>query len=392
MTRRDELRERLGFYAVMSRRELDALAAATAEEELAAVVYAVWNWKGWIAAATDGGLYLSRRPRVLGRRRDESWRWDELVEIRSGGTLSVDLDFGSDRVELRFIGPHDEYVALLEAARGPGEVTTEEIRELARTKLGSRLAFGYEATIDGLRDRLAPDERVERLAVATRVHRPARGHRPARCCCSTSACARSRAWEAPRDEIRQLELVEPYGLRLTFGSEAVTFTDVTPSDRRDELAAVAQVGSRRVDQEWRPDVRVDAQADCSQAWHGARRAGGDVTGARPRRDTATASSSEYDVTAERVELRLLPRRRTARGSISRAARGHPVACLEEPARLQACRSAPRRRRPAGVDVRLNIRLERGGTASQRSRFESTIRVHGRQRRLHGRRATSPGSA
>ena len=27
-----------------------------------------------------------------------------------------------------------------------------------------------------------------------------------------------RAWEAPRDEIRQLELVEPYGLRLMFGS------------------------------------------------------------------------------------------------------------------------------------------------------------------------------
>ena len=47
-----------------------------------------------------------------------------------------------------------------------------------------------------------------------------------------------RAWEAPRAEIRQLELVEPYGLRLMFGSEAVTFTDVTPSDRRDELAAV----------------------------------------------------------------------------------------------------------------------------------------------------------
>ena len=37
---------------------------------------------------------------------------------------------------------------------------------------------------------------------------------------------------------RQLELIEPSGLRLTFGSDPVTFTDVTPSDRRDELAAV----------------------------------------------------------------------------------------------------------------------------------------------------------
>ncbi len=238
MTRREELRARLGFYALMSRRELDALGAATAGESLAAVVYAVRDWKGWIAAATDSGLYLSRRPRVFGRRRDESWRWDELVSMRSGGTLSVDLDFGAERVELRFIGPHDEYVALLEAARGPGEVTTEEIRELARIKLGSRLAFGYEATIDGLRDRLAPDERVERLAVATAEFTGLLVVTDRRLLLLDVGVRSHRAWEAPRAEIRQLELVEPYGLRLMFGYEAVTFTDVTPSDRRDELAAV----------------------------------------------------------------------------------------------------------------------------------------------------------
>ena len=175
---------------------------------------------------------------MFGRGRDESWRWDELVEMRSGGTLSVDLDFGAERVELRFMGPHDEYVALLEAARGPGEMTTEEIRELARTKLGSRLAFGYEATIDGLRDRLAADERVERLAVATAEFTGLLVVTDRRLLLLDVGVRSQRAWEAPRDDIRQLELVEPSGLRLTFGSEAVTFTDVTPSDRRDELAAV----------------------------------------------------------------------------------------------------------------------------------------------------------
>jgi hypothetical protein len=238
VSRREELRERLGFYAVMSARELDALAAATAGEALAAVVYTVWRWKGWIAVATDGGLYLSRRPRVMGRGQDLAFRWEDLTEVRSGGTLSVDLEFGSERVELRFMGPHDEYVALLDVARGPGEVTTEEIRELARRKLGSRLAFGYEATIDGLRDRLAPDERVERLAVATAEFTGLLVVTDRRVLLLDVGVRGRRDWEAPRDEIRALELVEPSGLRLRLGSAEVTFTDVTPSGRRDELAAV----------------------------------------------------------------------------------------------------------------------------------------------------------
>jgi hypothetical protein len=238
VTRRDELRERLGFYAVWSRREIDALATATAGEELAAVVYAVWNWKGWIGAATDGGLYLSRRPRLLGRGRDAAWRWEELVEMRSGGTLSADFDFGTERVELRFMGPHDQYVALLEAARGPGETTTEEIRELARTKLGSRLAFGYEATIDGLRDRLAADERVERLAVATADFTGLFVVTDRRVLLLDVGVRSQRVWEAPRAEIASLERIEPSGLRLTLGSETVTLTNITPADRRDELAAV----------------------------------------------------------------------------------------------------------------------------------------------------------
>ena len=238
MTRREELRARLGPYGLMARRELDALAVATDGEALAAVVYAVWRWKGWIGAATDGGLYLSRRPRFFRRGRDVAWRWSELRSMRSGGALSVDLVFGDERVELRFMGPHDEFVALLEAARGPGEATTAELRELARTKLGTRLAFGFEATIDGARDRLEPDERVQRLAVAKLDFTGLLLVTDRRLLLLNVGMREERRWEAARSDIRRLELVEPFGLRLEIGDEVVTFTEIVPADRRDELAAV----------------------------------------------------------------------------------------------------------------------------------------------------------
>ena len=136
------------------------------------------------------------------------------------------------------MGPHDQFVALLEAARGPGEVTTEEVRALARAKLGSRLAFGYEATIDGLRDVLDADERVERLAVATLDFTGLLVVTDQRVLLLDIGVRNRRRWETPREAIQRLDLVEPYGLRLTLADEVVTLTDVTPSDRRDELAAV----------------------------------------------------------------------------------------------------------------------------------------------------------
>ena len=46
-----------------------------------------------------------------------------------------------------------------------------------------------------------------------------------------------RFWDARRDDIRKLELVEG-GLRLSFADGGITFTEVLPADRRDELAAV----------------------------------------------------------------------------------------------------------------------------------------------------------
>jgi hypothetical protein len=237
VTRREELRARLGPYGLMARRELDALALATEGEALEAVVYAVWHWRGWIGAATDGGLYLSRRPRWR-RGQDAAWRWSDLRSMRSGAALSVDLEFGSEHVELRFMGPHDEFVALLEAARGPGEATTQELRELARVKLGARLAFGFEATIDGARDRLEADERVQRLAVAKLDFTGLLLVTDRRLLLLNVGMREERRWEAQRADIREVERVEPCGLRLELGDEVVTFTEIVPADRRDELAAV----------------------------------------------------------------------------------------------------------------------------------------------------------
>jgi hypothetical protein len=238
VSRREELGARLGAYRLMAGRELDQLAEATSGEALAAVVYAVWRWKGWIAAATDGGLYLARRPRVLGRAQDRSWRWSELRGVRSGGTLSVDLEFGAERVELRFMGPHDEFVALLDTARGPADETTEELRALARIKLGTTLAFGYEATIDGLPDRLETDERVERLAVASLDFTGLLVVTDRRLLLIDVGVRHERLWEAPRRDIRRIELAGDLGLRLTLGADVVTLARFTPPDRRDELAAV----------------------------------------------------------------------------------------------------------------------------------------------------------
>jgi hypothetical protein len=237
--RREELRSRLGAYAFTISRELDAAAAATAGEPLRAVVYGVWRWKGWVAAATDGGLYLTRRPR-FGRAAERTWRWSELRSVRARGPLSADLDFGGELVELRFAGPHDEFVALLDLARGPADSTTEELRELARVKLGRTLAFGYETTIDGLRDRLEPDERVQRLAVATVEFSGLLVVTDRRLLLLDLGLRSERRWEVPRAEIRGLSLVGDDGLRLVLGAEEVLLSAVTPSDRRDELAAVLE--------------------------------------------------------------------------------------------------------------------------------------------------------
>jgi hypothetical protein len=236
--RRDDLSGRLGWYRVTAGKELDRLAEATAGEQLRAAVFTMWRWKGWLAAATDRGLHLSRHPRLVGRGRDVAFSWADLRSVHSGGALSADLDFGSEVVPLRFIGPHDQYVALLEAARGPGSVTVEALRSLAQRKLGKTLAFGYEATIDGLPDRLAAGETVERLAVGTGDFTGLLVVTGERLLLVSVGMRSDRFWETPRSAIRGLALDGDLGLRPTLADEDVAFRDVLPAGRRDELAAV----------------------------------------------------------------------------------------------------------------------------------------------------------
>ena len=238
MNRRDELHGRLDRYSRFgSGPELDRLAEATQGQQLVAAFATVWRWKGWVAAATDEGLYLARNPKVFGRSRFCSFRWSDLRSQRTGAAMSVEFDFGSEKVELKLMS-HDEFVALLEVARGPAETSTSDLRELARTKLGKSLAFGYEATIDALPDHLDPDERVERVAIGTAEFTGMLVVTDRRLLLVDRGLRAERFWQARRDAIRRVELAEDNGLRLTFADSGVTFKEIIPLDRRDELAAV----------------------------------------------------------------------------------------------------------------------------------------------------------
>lgn len=237
-SRRDELHDRLDRYSRFgSGPELDRLAEATQGQALVAAFAAVWHWKGWVAAATDEGLYLARNPKVFGRSRFRAFGWADLVSQRASGALRVAFDFGSETVDLKLLS-HDEFVALLGVARGPVETSTEDLRALARTKLGKTLAFGYEATIDALPDRLEPDERVERVAIGTAEFTGMLVVTDRRLLLVDRGLRAERFWETRRDAIRTLTLAEDNGLRLTFDGGGITFKEIIPFERRDELAAV----------------------------------------------------------------------------------------------------------------------------------------------------------
>ena len=156
--------------------------------------------------------------------------------MQTGATMSVTLEFASETVDLKLMS-HGEFEALLDVARGPVETSSSDLRELARVKLGKTLAFGYESTIDGLPDRLEPDERVERVAIATAEFTGMLVVTDRRVLLVDRGLRAERFWDARRDDIRRLELIEG-GLRLSFADGGITFTEVLPVDRRDELAAV----------------------------------------------------------------------------------------------------------------------------------------------------------
>jgi hypothetical protein len=239
----EALGQRLGPFAIGAARDVSAAAKLAAGEELRAVVVSVWQRRGWVVVATDVGLRLARRPRFLGRGRDCSFAWRDLTAVNSGPQRVV-ISFGVDEVRLVAAGPHGEFVRLIETARGHlqghEKPSVEEIRETAKRKLGRLMAFGFEAAIDGLPDRLEPSERVERLAGAT-LDFPGLlvlTDRRLLLLDVTLRRADERLWSVPRTSIQTAEMVDD-ALRLRLrGGDEITLTDFLPRERRDEFAAV----------------------------------------------------------------------------------------------------------------------------------------------------------
>ena len=241
---RAELKDRLGVLATMSGPELEALAEAAVGEEILATAYAMRSRRGFLLTATDWGLRMSRRPKVFGRKRFEAWPWAEISDVRATAQ-SLDLTFGDEVVELRLVGPHDEFVRLVEAARRLGlgrdeRPEVEELRSLARTKLGRFHAFGHESTIDAQPDRLLDGERVERLAIASLdFDGGLLVITDRRVILTTTGLRRSsdRWWEIDRSAIRGAR-ADGSDLELDTEDETVTLRGIVPPDRLAELQAV----------------------------------------------------------------------------------------------------------------------------------------------------------
>ena len=234
--------ERLGRYAIGSARDVRAVSELAAGEELRAVVVAIWGRRGWVALATDAGLRLARHPRLFGRRRDCAFDWRDLTTISSGPQRVV-MTFGERSVSLTAACPHDEFVRLIETARdhleGDEKPSVDELRELAKRKIGRLMTFGFEAAIDGLPDRLEPGERVERLGGATLGFSGLLVLTDRRLLLLdvTLRRANERTWDVRRSSLRAAEPVEG-GLRLRLAEGDVTLTQFVPPERRDEFAVV----------------------------------------------------------------------------------------------------------------------------------------------------------
>ena len=106
------------------------------------------------------------------------------------------------------------------------------------------LTFGFEATIDGLPDRLQTGERVERLAGATGGFAGLLVLTDRRLLLLdvTLRRASERLWELDRSAIRTVERVDG-GLRLGLLDGEARLRHFLPPERRDEFAAVLTAGT-----------------------------------------------------------------------------------------------------------------------------------------------------
>ena len=239
----DEVRDRLGVYRVGERRAIAAVVELLAEEQLEAVGAGMWEWRGWVVVATDGGLRLVRRPRVFGRARDERFDWADLTAVRSrtAGT-GLTFTFGDREIALSGLGPPAEFARLLDAARGrlarkTAGVTVEEIRSLAQRELGRLRTVMLDPVIADLPDQLETGERVLQVAGATLGTSGLLVITDRRVLLSATASVGSgHVWSVARRDIWSAAAAVEHGLRFDTGEEAFMLTSITPAQRRFELA------------------------------------------------------------------------------------------------------------------------------------------------------------
>lgn len=237
-----EVRERLGKFAFGAGPDVRAVAVQVGGEQVEAAAVAMWQSRGWMVVATDRGLRWSRRPRVLGRGRDERREWADLAAVRRN-PASVTFVFAGEDVTIAFAGPDEQIDRILALARrhvrGDDPEDAAGLTELARRKLGRALAWTYSGPVEILLDRLEDGERVERLAVASLGFDGLLVLTDRRLLLLTVAIrARSEErWELPREEILDAVPAEN-GLALELADGTVLLHDVLPPERINELVAV----------------------------------------------------------------------------------------------------------------------------------------------------------
>ncbi len=162
-------REKMGALSRGATGEFGMLARLLRPDEaIEAIAVGKLRDAGWFGAtrlvvATPERLLLVSKAMITRR---EQVREIPLAHVRSAraappGLLELELD--EELLRLSWMGPPAQLAALAAAARGT-PARFEELRDLARRKLGDVLSFAVEGSLLALGEELGPDEAVVDLA------------------------------------------------------------------------------------------------------------------------------------------------------------------------------------------------------------------------------------